>query len=235
MRRHKKPTRRGRAIKWLTAAVLLLALCLGPGGFRASPRQAVRDAERSLGLSGMELVALADYGNVGGRANRYYLSAGNGALLAGQTRFWPDYRGWEDEEHALLELGPRGGFYVGAFAPTWVPGERVEQDGRELYRYTVLLYGCLEVPAGERVRIELQGKNIYEEEKPLQPLGEIEVTGENWYRGADGRTYFLAAWKTDPTDVYHTMWQQLQGQAELLDDRGRVLDKTEVVGKKVEW
>ncbi len=211
--REKVRTRRGRALRRIAAAAVVTALCLGPGGYRILPQQVRHEAEAYYGIRGTQVVAWLEPYDLTAR----YLAANDGALLWMNTTFrlWG---GWVAGSFGgcrkIVDCSHAAPLYGGVDVLYWS-----QLAGQSGWAYTLCVFGRIDDPAGETVRISLS----YEEGEGRVTLLEEELPRAEWIQAKDGRTYFLQELRTEsiaPQSITVGGWM------ELLDGEGRALYRT---------
>ena len=210
-KREKSRTRKDRALRWMLAAAVVVALCLGPGGYKVLPQQVRQTAEDYYGIEGTQVVAwMEPYG-----WTARYLAANDGALLWINTAFrlW---NGWTGGCRKIVDCSRATSLYGGVDVLY-----RDHLAGQSAEAYTLCVFGRVDDPEGEMIRLSL----FYEEEGGAVTLLEKELPREEWVSAKDGRVYFLKELRTEPMAPSGIT---VQGWAELLDGEGNEICRIEL-------
>lgn len=215
MGRRRKLTRRKRALVWC----LVLALTAGLGGLQfryLSYWGPIREAENEGGVGKtawlMDL-PLESYLDGGRRMLR-----GNGkALMAVTIRSWDFTYGWRISDQAYLDCTPPTALHAA------VQNLGISRNGEDEAGLDMELFGRVEDPAGDRVRLELFWRpEMSDGSEEPQILATVEVPKLDWVK-REGMTCFARQFDIP----YPEDGGEMRARLTLLDWEGEELETQE--------
>lgn len=180
MKRRKKPltTRRRRALRWMAALALVVAVGHLTGVYCLTPERALRKAEQESNCGRTEWLCRLPEIPEAPRERDLRLSAGEHALVLGEYAFtWN--RGWQTLFSFVLEREPERPFSADIY-------DRSFSVGTEDYTRYFYIYGALESSDTAQLEIVFDAQEGGYDQT-------VRLTEADYITTADGERFFLCA------------------------------------------